>query len=85
MTDNVIEGVFRNGHVELSRMPEGVDEARVLVTFLGDPAPAQKTDAEREQAARELIESMRQSKMTGGRGYTNREELYGDRLTRFDR
>lgn len=35
-----IEGVFRAGEVRLSRAPEGIREARVLVTFLPpDAAP----------------------------------------------
>ena len=34
-----IEGVYRDGRVELSETPEGVEERRVLVTFLkGDGA-----------------------------------------------
>ena len=34
-----VEGVFRNGKVELTETPVGVDDARVLVTFLPE-APA---------------------------------------------
>ena len=33
-----IEGVFRNGKIELAETPLGVDEARVIVTFLPDGA-----------------------------------------------
>jgi hypothetical protein len=29
-----VEGVFRNGKVELNERPIGIDEARVIVTFL---------------------------------------------------
>ncbi len=29
-----IEGIYRNGKVELLEIPTGVDEARVIVTFL---------------------------------------------------
>src|SRR5262245_43997810 len=29
-----IEGIFRNGKVELSELPANVNEARVIVTFL---------------------------------------------------
>jgi hypothetical protein len=29
-----VEGIFRNGKVELLAQPEHIDEARVLVTFL---------------------------------------------------
>lgn len=31
-----VEGVFRNGKVELLHAPENIPEARVLVTFLPD-------------------------------------------------
>jgi hypothetical protein len=35
-----IEGVFRNGTIELSHIPRDIDEAKVLVTFLtGDAGP----------------------------------------------
>jgi hypothetical protein len=33
-----IEGVFRNGRIELSETPLDVDEARVIVTFLPQSA-----------------------------------------------
>ena len=33
-----IEGVFRNGKVELSETPADLDEARVIVTFLPEGA-----------------------------------------------
>ena len=29
-----VEGVFRDGHIELREMPENIREARVIVTFL---------------------------------------------------
>jgi len=29
-----VEGVFRNGKIELLEAPENIDEARVIVTFL---------------------------------------------------
>ena len=31
-----VEGVFRNGKIELDESPVGIDEARVIVTFLPD-------------------------------------------------
>lgn len=34
-----VEGVFRNGKVELLEIPEGVEEARVVVTFLPSAGP----------------------------------------------
>ncbi|HZO88652.1 MAG TPA: hypothetical protein VFB38_09970 [Chthonomonadaceae bacterium] len=40
-----IEGIYRHGKIELAEMPAGVEEARVLVTFLPDGAapPAAKS------------------------------------------
>jgi hypothetical protein len=32
-----VDGIFRDGKVELSESPAGVNEARVIVTFLPDP------------------------------------------------
>jgi len=32
-----VEGVFRDGRVELRETPPGVEEARVIVTFLPEP------------------------------------------------
>jgi hypothetical protein len=29
-----VQGVFRNGHIELAEIPLDVDESRVIVTFL---------------------------------------------------
>jgi hypothetical protein len=33
-----IEGIYRNGKIELSETPTGVDEARVIVTFVSEAA-----------------------------------------------
>ncbi len=33
-----IEGIFRNGRIELSHAPENTDDARVIVTFLPEPS-----------------------------------------------
>lgn len=30
-----VEGIFRNGRVELRETPKNIEEARVVVTFLG--------------------------------------------------
>ncbi len=34
-----VEGVYRNGKVDLLEQPVGVAEARVIVTFLAGPGP----------------------------------------------
>lgn len=33
-----IEGIYRNGTIQLAEMPQGVSESRVIVTFL-EPQP----------------------------------------------
>ncbi len=37
-----VEGVFRDGKVELLESPKGIQEARVIVTFLPDPAESKE-------------------------------------------
>lgn len=39
-----VEGVFRDGRVELLEAPPDVTEARVLVTFLPRPGPVDLAD-----------------------------------------
>lgn len=34
-----IEGIYSNGRVQLSETPNGLDKARVIVTFLPDSRP----------------------------------------------
>jgi hypothetical protein len=46
-----VEGVYRNGKVELAETPAGVGEAaRVLVTFLPTPSPAESEEPAEHQA-----------------------------------
>lgn len=40
MRHTSIEGIYRGGKIELSETPAGVDEARVIVTFLADEPSA---------------------------------------------
>jgi len=44
-----VEGVYKEGHIELSETPEGVQQARVLVTFLSQNGAA--SDEGRAQTA----------------------------------
>jgi hypothetical protein len=56
-----VEGIFRDGHVELREMPENIQEARVIVTFLGAthvPDAALATAEERVRAFRSLVASL---------------------------
>lgn len=35
-----IEGIYKNGAIELAEVPQGISESRVIVTFLsGQPTP----------------------------------------------
>jgi hypothetical protein len=36
-----VEGVYRNGQIELSERPDGMDQARVMVTFLPETSGLQ--------------------------------------------
>ena len=38
-----IEGIYKNGKVELVEMPEGISESRVIVTFLKAKADSQSS------------------------------------------
>ncbi len=80
-----IEGVYRDGQVELTERPEGVGEsARVLVVFLPPPAPSGPPPEEvRREAGRRLLALLSEGLPLGGPPYPRREELY-DRVNRFD-
>jgi hypothetical protein len=53
-----VEGVFRDGHIELREIPENIREARVIVTFLPVAAPADRGGAAPPEAA-ERIRALR--------------------------
>jgi hypothetical protein len=52
---SAVEGIYRNGEVELSERPEGLHEARVIVTFL----PATPSGLSREEARSRMLSRMR--------------------------
>jgi hypothetical protein len=80
-----VEGVYRNGKLELAEEPVGVEEARVLVVFL----PAKEAEAARRAPAVTAREALRQAAFAdmergidlGGPPYPRREDLY-DRFRR---
>jgi hypothetical protein len=80
-----VEGIFKNGKVELSEIPAGVGDAvPVLVTFL--PATKQETRStatapEREALRRAAFARMKKGISLGGPPYPKREELY-DRFSK---
>jgi hypothetical protein len=81
-----VEGIYRDGKVELTERPSHVDEStRVLVTFLpsdgaGEPLRKDQTE-DRETLRQQAFAQMRQGIHLGGRPYASREELHD----RFDR
>ncbi len=77
-----IEGVYKNGRVELTENPPGLEEGRVMVVFLpadlSKPAEETVSAGEARRAAGErLLARMKQGyHLGGGRPYENREELH---------
>lgn len=70
---NAVEGIYRDGEVELLERPEGVREARVIVTFL----PSASSGLSREEARARMLSRMREGIPLGGPPYPPREEIYG--------
>jgi hypothetical protein len=81
-----VEGIYRDGKVELAERPDSVGEtARVLVTFLPPNGPREKTMAGESQDS-EALRQQAFARMKEGihlvrAPYPRREELYD----RFDR
>jgi hypothetical protein len=75
-----VEGVYRDGRVELAETPAGIEEAPVMVVFLPrDTARAVDADvrAARHAAGERLLARMRKGFHLGGeRPYQDRAELY---------
>jgi hypothetical protein len=74
-----IEGVYRDGKIELSELPEGVGEARVRVVFLPDEEEQREA---RRAAGERLMALLEKGFHLGGPPYPKREELY-DRVDRI--
>jgi hypothetical protein len=87
-----ITGIYRDGKVELSQRPDGLEEnTAVLVTFLpangavepGLTAEAADTEiAARRVAGARLMEMLKTGIDLGGPPYPKREDLY-DRVNRW--
>lgn len=78
-----VEGVYKDGKIELAETPEGVSESsRVIVTFL-DVKDAERTELLRKEAARRAIARMRKGMSLGGPPYLTRDEIYEERLRRY--
>ena len=69
----IVEGIYRDGRVELTERPEGVDDgARVRVAIL----PAEVDDATRREAGDRLMARLRQGIELGGPPYPKRDSLH---------
>ena len=81
-----VEGIYKDGKIELTERPTRVDDpARVLVTFLppGDvpgKLPREQTQ-DHEKHRQQAFAQMKEGIHLGGPPYPRREELYD----RFDR
>jgi hypothetical protein len=81
-----VEGIYKDGKIELTERPERADEAaRVLVTFLPLDSPRETTviddGRDRETLRQRAFARMKEGIHLGGPPYPKREELYD----RFDR
>ena len=76
-----IEGKYKNGRVELSELPPGIDEASVMVVFLPRNDVISSDAEERERRRQAAFRQMEEGIDLGGPPYPKREELY-DRLDR---
>jgi hypothetical protein len=81
-----VEGIYRDGKVELAERPEHVNEAaRVLVTFLPPNGSREKSiigeSQDRESLRQQAFARMKDGMHLGGPPYPTREELHD----RFDR
>ena len=81
-----VEGIYKDGKVELAERPNHVGEAaRVIVTFLPpseprDPSPMGASH-DRETLRQQAFARMKEGIHLGGPPYPKREDLYD----RFDR
>jgi hypothetical protein len=67
-----VEGIYKDGEVELLERPEGLREARVIVTFL----PLASIESPQEDARSRMLSRMREGIRLGGPPYPVREEIY---------
>jgi hypothetical protein len=68
-----VEGVGKDGEVEILERPEGLRETRVIVTFL----PVTPAAPSKEEARNRMLRRMRAGIPLGGPPYFTREEIYG--------
>lgn len=76
-----IEGVYRDGRVELAEQPDGVQSARVVVTFL--PSEEQHGEEARQAAIARLLARMDAGIDFGGSKF-DRTAIYEERMRELD-
>lgn len=69
--NETIQGVYRNGKIELLKQPIDAEDTRVLVTFL-----RAKSGPRRDASVKALFDEMDKGINLGGGPYPKREELY---------
>ena len=67
-----VEGFYRDGEVELLERPEGLREARVVITFLPPTSP----ELPQKEARNRMLNRMRAGIPLGGPPYPRREEIH---------
>lgn len=84
MALTAVEGIYRNGKVELMETPAEMEGAKVVVTFLSaDPNAIEQQKQEREAARARMFARMRKGLDFGGEKF-NRAEIYEDRMNELD-
>jgi hypothetical protein len=81
-----VEGVYRDGMVELDERPPGLAEARVIVTFLPESAngvQGGEVELKRRQEAGDRLLARLEAGIDFGGEKFNREEIYAERLDRI--
>ena len=56
-----VEGIFRDGRIELCDAPPGVDEARVIVTFLPESSESRSASASSASEANRRMRALLQA------------------------
>lgn len=73
MAPRIVEGIYREGRIELVERPEGVVEGE---RFLVELTPLPPTEASRRAAGDRLMARLRRGINFGGAPYPPRESLY---------
>ena len=82
MAPLIVEGIYKDGRVELAERPEGVPEG-VRVTF--DEIRHDADPTERERLRQDAFAQMSRGLALGGPPYMTREEMYAERIDELER